>query len=111
MVQQIWQSTVESCKRTIQQKKNHFSIVQSCEANEISISDDASSSSSSLTTITTVNDETNEVDQEEHIRQEDQLSSTDSLTPIMSILVKARLENIEERARRMLEFMDVRSEY
>jgi hypothetical protein len=108
MVQQIWQSTVESCKRTIQQKKNHFSIVQSCEANEISISDDASSSSSSsLTTITTVNDETNEVDQEEHIRQEDQLSSTDSLTPVMSILVKARLENIEERARRMLEFIDV----
>jgi hypothetical protein len=46
----------------------------------------------------------------EHNHREVQLSSNDLLTPDMEFLVQARLGNIEERARKILEFINLRSE-
>lgn len=66
--------------------------------NEVSISDDRS----------IVNNEINDF-YHEHSHQEDPLSTTDLLTPAMCLLVKARLDNIDQRARQILESINARS--
>ncbi|CAF3759549.1 unnamed protein product [Rotaria sp. Silwood1] len=96
--QQIWRSKLKVCKKMIIQNKKYVSMTDQVNVKGII------QSSSSI-----INTRQHELDIDSK-DQENQFISMEYFAPSMRAIIKARLDNIEQRAQQIIKFIDVSSQ-